>query len=270
MGRCPARDLNKISILENRHPAGFVYVTVMLLDEPYEGASVDRGGSDVVGSGVGRSGVGGTGVVGTGVGGTGVGGTGVGGTGVGGTGVGGSGGFVGRGSGGAGVSVGGTGVGARVGTTPSVGVGVGRGDGCAVGSVLSPASTVVVARGVGVAGAISVLGVQNSVTCGSSPARMDTSRHVVSVSASVSKSHVTAPASTARRVTCSSASIRISAGMLKSVMEQIGTTNSYEGFCAKNWRLPFNTVTCRRGKVRGFWISIAVPGASSSVLPSPR
>ena len=45
MGQCPACDLYKVSILENRCPAGFVYVTVMLLGEPYEGATVDRGGS---------------------------------------------------------------------------------------------------------------------------------------------------------------------------------------------------------------------------------
>ncbi len=84
--------------------------------------------------------------------------------------------------GGTGVLVGGSGVGVG-GDTVSVGVssgvGVAEADGVAVGS--NPDGV-----GVGVEGGTIVLGVQKSVTSGSFPSSMDISRHVGSMSVSVS------------------------------------------------------------------------------------
>lgn len=146
------------------------------------------------GAGVGRSSVGGGG--GGSVGGGTVGGGGGGSVGGGGGCVGGDGGFVAfGGGGGAGVSVGGAGVGVRVGTIPLVGVRVGDGEGVMVDSS-SPGMGLMAGTSpprvglsemVGVAeGATTVLSVQNSVTSGSSPGVIEISRHVGSVSVSVS------------------------------------------------------------------------------------
>lgn len=152
---------------------------------------------------------------------------------------------------------------------PRVGVGVGLdvGDGVAPGS--SP-DGVWFGERVGVGGGTIVLGAQNSVMTGSSPATRDISRHVGMVSVFVSISQVTAPSSTARWVVSPFTSILINEGTLKRVTGQAFVTNSYEGFWAKNRRLPSCTITCSLGKVRGFRNSTVVSGASSRVLPSPR
>jgi len=177
------------------------------------------------------------------------------------------------------VSVGGAGVYASVGLGLGVGVSVGEGEGDGEGdgdgdgdgvAVGSGSRRVGPGEGVGVVGEAAVLNVQNSVISGSSPDLMYTSRHAGSVSVSVSSAQVTAPSSTVRRVVSSMISILIREGTFRSFTRQAGVTNSYEGFCATNRRLPSCSTTCKRGKVCGFCTSTMVSGVSSSVLSSPR
>jgi len=185
--------------------------------------------------------------------------------------------FAGGGGGGGGVSAGSTGVCVGVGTILlrvgvgttllGVSVGVGRGNDVAVGS---SSHGVELGERVGVGEGTTVLAMQNSVTSGSSPGLTYISRHVGSVSVFVSSAQVTAPSSTARRVVSPLISTLILEGTLKSVTEQAGIMNSYEGSCATNRRLPSCNVICKRGKVCGFCTSTTASEASSSVLPSPR
>jgi hypothetical protein len=225
---------------------------------------------------VGRCVVGGGSVGGGSVGGGSVGGGSVGGGSVGGGSVGGGGFLVGSGlgrdvggGGGGGVSVSSTTVGAS-----RVGVIVGVGMDVVVVMVVVSVGVTSDHHGVGfgvivtIGGGVDVLAVQIIETSGSSSGLKSSSRHMGSVSVSSSKAQVAAPSSTAKRMVSLMTSISIIEGMLKSEMGQAAVKSSYECSCAVNRRIPSRTVTCKRGKVREFLISITAPGLSSSKLPS--
>ena len=112
-------------------------------------------------------------------------------------------------------------------------------------------------KGVIMGGGVAVLSTQNSDISGFSLGLNSISRQV------------TAPSLTAKRVVPSLTSTSICEGMLKSDMGQMGVKSSYECSCAVNRRIPSRKVTSKRGRVCGFFISMMVPGVSSSKLPSP-
>jgi hypothetical protein len=142
------------------------------------------------------------------------------------------------GGGGAGVSVGGRGVLVLVGVTMirlrvgvglGVAVGVDEGDGDGVGVVVgSTSSEVALGEGVRVAKepSVSVAGTSNSVTTGSSPGLAYISLPERRVRVSVSSAQVTAPSSTARRVTSLVTSLLIRVGTFRSSTGQAGITSS--------------------------------------------
>lgn len=91
-----------------------------------------------------------------------------------------------------------------------------------------------------------------------------------SVMVSISVSQAAAPSLTIRCVPSSSTLMFRSAGTLKIVTMQAGTTNSYVVSCATNSSVPFCNITCKRGDARRLCNCIVAWGASSRVLPSPR